>query len=75
MGWRCGIVGLPNAGKTTIFNMLTGASAEVRVIPILGDLEAELLDLSPAEQAGLLVVEGRDHVVADGEILLFRVQT
>lgn len=33
MGFSCGLVGLPNSGKSTIFDALTGASAEIAPFP------------------------------------------
>lgn len=33
MGWKCGIVGLPNSGKSTLFNAFVGSGAQVAEYP------------------------------------------
>jgi len=33
MGWKCGIVGLPNSGKSSLFNAFVGSGAQVAEYP------------------------------------------
>ena len=82
MSWGAGLIGLPNAGKTTIFTALTGGGAEVAPYPCCA-INPEVMPCaalnelgSPArvKETGLLKVEGGDYLVADGDILRFRFQ-
>ena len=69
MGFRCGIVGLPNVGKSTIFNALTRSSVpasnypfctidpNVGVVPVPDPRLAQLTELVPRERVVPAVIE------------------
>lgn len=56
MGVSCGIVGLPNVGKTTVFNAMTGAGAE-RTSYATSSAEPNLAELDVPDER-LAVIEG-----------------
>lgn len=65
MALQCGIVGLPNVGKSTLFNCLSNAKAQAANFPFC-TIEPNVGVITVPDDLKAVAADTCDHVAEDG---------